>query len=379
MSDWQFAVSRLLGNGTEEMLSWDVPIDGAVLTSALSGPDAFSGSISPELATLKASDGQPLIKPWATAIYSILDGRIRNGCIVTDTRAKGTQLTLDGTGFAGYAIGIPHLADKTFAGSDPLDVVRYAWSYIQGHKRGNIGLTVDATKSGRKLGTQLTKDGDGDGTTGEANGISDVKALVLSWQNTHDLGKVVDDLAIWTPFDYREDHYLNPDSTISHHLHLGYPRIGRRLHDLRFVVGENVFVLPDVTDEGGDYADEVFLMGAGEGTKMLRAHLPRSTETRLRRPAIVSDRSLTTQAMVNQAARLELDARLGLPEVTEVKLLEHGNAPLGAVSPGDEILLQTGADGWQGDLAMWVRVLEVVTRPDETGSVTLSVARVEGI
>lgn len=379
MGDWQFMASRLHGNGTEEVLDWDVPISGAVLTSTLSGPDAMSGSIQPEIASLKAADGQPLIRPWATAIYAIKDGRIRNGCIVTDLRAGKDKLTMDGTGFAGYVQGLPSMTDQTFAGTDPLDVVRWIWSYAQGHKRGNLGLALDSTKSPRRTGTKVKKDGDGDGTSGEANGISEEEQLVVSWQNTHDLGKLMDDLAVWTPFDYREDHYLESNSTVSHHLHLGYPRLGRRLDNLRFVVGENVIVLPDVIDEGGDYADEVFMLGAGEGKKMVRRVLPRTNETRLRRPVVVSDRSLDTQAKVDLAARVELNLRKGLPEVTEVRLLDHPHAPLGAVSPGDEILLQTGPDGWQGDLSMWLRVLEVVTRPDETGAITLSVARVEGV
>lgn len=378
MGDWQYMVSRLHGNGTEEVLDWQVPFGGTVLTSTLSGPDAFSGTISPEIASLKASDGQPLIKPWATAVYSILNGRIRNGCIVTDTKASKDKLLVDGVGFTGYAAGIPAMIDKEFAGSDPLDVVRWVWSYIQGFKRGNIGLRLDSTTTNRRTGTKKpkAKDGDGDGTTGEANGISDEEPLVISWQNTHDLGSLVDQLAVWTPFDYREDHYLESNSTVSHHLHFGYPKIGRRLSDLRFVVGENVIVLPDFTDEGGDYADEVMMLGAGEGKKMLRRTLPRSSETRLRRPVVVSDRSLNTQAKVDLAARLELDSRKGLPDVTEIKLLEHPHAPLGSVNPGDEIFLQTGPDGWQGNLAMWLRVLEVVTRPDDTGAVTLTVARV---
>lgn len=379
MSDWQYVVSRLNGNGTETVLEWDVPMDGTVLTSTLSGPDAFGGTIHPELAGLKARDGQPLIKPWNTAVYSLLDGRVRNGCIITDTKARGDQLVMDGVGFSGYLSGMPYLTDKTFAGSDPMDVVRHIWSYTQGFKRGNIGMRVDDTTSKRRLGKKIKKDGDGDGTAGEANGISPDLALVLSWQNTHDLGKVIDDLAAFTPFDYREDHYLESNSTFTHHLHLGTPTIGGRKTNLRFVVGENVILLPDTVDEGTDYADEVLVLGAGEGKKMVRKHLPRTTETRLRRPTVVSDRSLTTQAMVDQAAKIELARRLGLPEISEIRLIEHPNAPLGAVAPGDEILLQTGSEGWQGDLAMWCRVLEVTTRPEETGAISLSIARVEGV
>lgn len=379
MGDWQYVAKRLLGDGTETALDWNLPLGDVALSSALSGPDSMSATITPEVASLKGIDGQPLVKPWATALYAVKDGRVRNGCIVTDMRARGSSLTLDGIGFSGYLQGMPYLNNDTFAGVDPFDVVRSIWNYVQSHARGNIGMVVDSATSPRKTGTVLRTDGDGDGVIAEEGGTREGEALVLSWQKTHDLQKVIDDLAVWTPFDYREDHTLNDDGSITHGLRLGYPKLGRRLTDLRFVEGENVLIQPDIIDEGSDYADEILLLGAGEGDKMKKTHMPRQGESRLRRPVVVSDRSLTSFPALWQAARLELDSRLGLPDISEIKLIDHPNAPLGAVTPGDEILLQTHPHGWFGSLSIWLRVLEVVVRPEDPTSIVLSVARVEGV
>jgi len=368
MSDWQYVISRLSGAGTETVLDWDVPLGGVVLSSALSGPDSMSGIISPELASLKASDGRALITPWSTALYAIKDDRVRLGCIVTDLRARDSSLTIDGIGFSGYLHGIPYTgAVKDFGGQDPLNVVEFAWSHAQGQRRGNIGMRVENKSSKPRLATAKAAEKD-----------SALKTVVMSWETTHDLGKLVDELALWTPFDYREDHAFS-GNTIQHNLRIGYPRLGAKLTGLRFVVGENVIVMPDSIDEGGDYASEVIVLGAGEGNKMVRTSVPRTNEPRLRRPVIVSDKSLRTPQQVSTRARLELTLRLGLPEIADIKVIDHPNAPLGSVRPGDEIFLQTGPEGWQGDLGFWARVLEVTVRPDEPGSITLSLARVEGV
>jgi len=368
MSDWQYVISRLSGAGTETVLDWDVPLGGVVLSSALSGPDSMSGVISPELATLKASDGRALITPWSSALYAVKDDRVRLGCIITDLRARDSSLTIDGIGFSGYLQGVPYTGTvKDFGGQDPLSAVEYAWAHAQSQKNGNIGLQVENKSTKVKLATKKAAEKD-----------SSLKTVEMSWETTHDLGKLVDELAIWAPFDYREDHTFS-GNTIQHHLRIGYPKLGARKTNLRYVVVENVIVMPDSIDEGGDYASEVIVLGAGEGNKMVRASVPRTTETRLRRPVIVSDKSLRTPQQVSTRARLELDLRRGIPEIAEIKVIDHPNAPLGAVMPGDEIFLQTGPEGWQGDLGFWARVLEVTVRPDDPGSITLSIARVEGV
>lgn len=368
MSDWQYVISRLSGAGTETVLDWDVPLGGVVLSSALSGPDSMSGVISPELATLKASDGRALITPWASALYAVKDDRVRLGCIVTDLRARDNALTIDGVGFSGYLQGMPYNgSDKDFGGQDPLSVVEWAWAEAQRHPRGNIGMRVENKATPIRLASKAQAEAD-----------SGRKSVQVSWQTTHDLGKLVDELAAFTPFDYREDHTFS-GNTIQHHLRIGYPKLGARLTNLRFVVGENVIVMPDSIDEGSDYASEVLVIGAGEGKKMQRYWVPRMNETRLRRPVVVSDKSLRSPGMLQHRAKQELSLRLGLPEIAEIKVIDHPNAPLGSVSPGDDIFLQTGPEGWQGDLGFWARVLEVTVRPDEPGSITLSLARVEGV
>lgn len=371
MGEWSYTVTRLHGDGTETVLDRDVPIGDVVLTSTLSGPDAFDGTISPEIASLKAEDGSPLIVPWSTAIYALMDQHIRLGVIVTSLRARNDSLDIEGVGFSGYLRDMPWLtAGKDYAGWDSLRAVRDIWATVQNYPRGNVGLQiVGDSATGQKFGTVKAAEKD-----------SEVKPLVLSWETTHDLADVVDDLAMWSPFDYYEHHeFIGETDEIAHHLHVGSPTVGNKLTDLRFMVGENVTEVPDVLDDGAEYASEVLILGAGEGSKMLRSSISRQGETRLRRPVVVSDRGLRSQSSVNQRANVELVHRKGLPEVEQIVLSEHPNAPLWSVWPGDQILVQTGPWGWQGDLSYWAKVIEITTRPQEPTSRTLRLQRVEGM
>jgi hypothetical protein len=369
---WRYIASRLNGNGTETFLDWNLPLSGVGITNTLSGPDALTATINPEVAALKVG-GLPLIREWSTAIYAEIDGQIRAGCIVTDMPVDGPSLALTCIGFSGYAVDIPYTGEYSKVHIDPLDVVRDIWTHIQAARNGNIGLRVDPLKSGLIVGS-ASENVSFTTSTGE-NVQFTAGPYTLMWYQTTNLGGEIDALAKSTPFEYREAHVWNGDA-IDHKLRLGYPTIGRRRQDLRFIVGENIQLIPKV-DSGTDYASEALVLGAGTGRKMIRGTNARP-DSRLRRVSVVTDSSLTSTTKANTLAGQEVLRCLGLADMTEVTIIDHPHAPLGSFDVGDEILVQTGA-GWVDNLALWCRVTSMTISPDSLGVARLTILRTDRI
>ena len=363
MTGWQYFATRLHGDGTESIIGTDIPFTDAEPRRTLSGPDDFGSPTLPvEFARFRGEDGRPLFLPWSTAVYAEKDGIIRAGGIVTDREAEGQRLSLVVEGFTAYPHGMPFGGRENYVQADPLDIVRDIWGHLQAQPGGDLGMTVDGVSSPVRIGTE--KD-DEDESAGPFR---------LNYFSTHDLGRTIDDLAEDTPFDYAEEHFWD-GGTVGHRLRLGYPTLGRRRHDLRFVVGENVSE-PSV-GVSDDYASEVLFLGAGEGSKMVNAQALRETG-RLRRVAVVSDDTVTSGKRAQSLAERELAVRLGEDDVAQVEVLPHENAPIGAWSVGDEIRLLGSGSGWAGDLDIWVRVLDY-TYATATDSVTVSVRRAERV
>ena len=380
MSNWRYIATRLNGNATETVLDWDLPISGAVIRDDLSGPGSIRGIIEPETARLRVG-GRPLLEPWSTAIYAEADGVIRGGGILVELAEEGPALTVDCVGFSGYAQGMPYVDEWSKTNIDPMDAVREIWRHLQSKPGGNLGLTLDPTKSLAKIGnvkkssssTSVSTNGKTGKTTTTTKDTSTIEPYVLAWYKTHNLGEEFVRLARETPFDYRVSHRWEGEK-ILHHMQLGYPEIKNRKTGLRFVVGENLFEVPELSYDGEQYADEVVTLGTGEGRKMIRGNAKRESP-RLRRVAVVEDSSLTTAARANTFAQGELNARAGGVDISLVLQVEHPHAPIGSVSVGDDILIQTAA-GWTDALDMWCRVLAVVLEPDR-GFARLTVTRTE--
>lgn len=201
-------------------------------------------------------------------------------------------------------------------------------------------------------------------------------AFKLNWYETLDLGSTLADLASMTPFDWHLTHRWDGDE-IRHNIRLGYPRLGRRREDLRFVVGENIGVAPSVERDASEYANEVVVFGAGEGSSIIVGRAFRRDDTRIRRVATISDPSIKTIVAANARAEQELAKRYNVEEVTEVTLKNHPHAPLGSIDLGDEILVE-GDLGWI-DLEMWCRVIGRTMSPDDGESQTLTLLRSDKI
>lgn len=376
---WRYIATRPDGEGGEEVIDWDLPLADPKISNTLSGPDFISGTIQPEVARLKGPDGKPLLDRWGTCIYAEQDGAIRAGGILTDTRYREDALVLDCMGFAGYPSGMPYLDDVVFRDADPADVATHIWEYLQAQRGGNLGVITEfaptPVRTGSVTGNESPQPRNEE--TGRYEQDNVPKAVELNPDSTTDLGSVIDELASKSPFDYVESHRWQGE-TIRHSIRSAYPMIGRRRSDLRFVEGENVYVVPDSLELSEDYASEVFVMGAGEGSKQPRSRISRSGETRLRRVAVVNDRSITSTPDARARARLELSARSGAPTITDLAVIDHPHAPLGSYGLGDEVLFQSTGSGWQEDLLLWVRVVQITYSPDKPQQATLAVQTVTG-
>lgn len=370
---WRHIATRLNGDGTETLLTGDVPITGATHREDLSGPGEIRGTIAPEIARLKTDKDEPIFVPWSTAIYAEKDGHLRAGGILDGFKERGPNLTLSCVGFTGYLQGQPYNGIRSEVDVDPLDMARHLWQHKQAMTGGNLGLLLDSTKSPVRIGSVLEQV---EFTTDAGEEVSfEAGPYTLQWWKTYDMGREFDDLAASTPFDYRVTHEWSGEKIV-HRLRLGYPNLGRRQHDLRFMVGENVFTTPEIDYSGSQFASEVVVLGAGEGRKMIRGTAPRVTN-RLHRAVVVQDKTLTTKKAANALAARELAERLGEADVSQIVVPDHEHAPIGSYDVGDEILLQS-RQGWTAELNLWVRILAIITAP-EKNHCTLTVARVEKV
>lgn len=370
---WHYEAERLDGAGNGELIASELPLQNVSITQTLSGPDSMSATVSPAIGRLKDDDGLPLLSgDWSTAIYAIEDTEIAAGVILDQPRFNGPNFGLEGGGFAGYAYGMPYTASNFWVKIDYADAFRQIWTHLQSQPGGNLGLEVDAeTMTGKTIGTEL-KQGEFDTINGPLT--FEDGPWRLAWYQTSDLGAEMDKLVQQAPMDWRERHqYTNDGSHIRHFIDLGYPKIGRVINDLRFVIGENV-AIPEIADHGEIYANEWLQLGAGEGSAMVRgsSSAPRRG---LRRVRVGTDKTLKTVASANSSASLNLRKAANIRDVTSLTLFDHPNAPSGSVRVGDELLLEGRVD-WT-EISMWVRVTSRTITPGNLASVQLNVTRTD--
>jgi len=370
---WRYIAQRLDGNGPGQFIDFEVPLNDVQITDTLSGHNALTGTLDPEVARFVNPDGSLVFGEWETAIFAENQGEIRGGGIVTHTSKQGPSWNLECSGYTGYLDDLPwsDIEDATFfVRADPMDIYRHIWNIVQSKPRGNLGLEIGGTKSEMRIGVELEQ-AEYDTQSGPI--AFESGPYRLAWYETTNLGDNANQLAQMTPFDWHERHFWDGD-TLRHVVDLGYPRIGRRRDDLRFVVGENVMVAPSVERSGEDYASEVLVLGAGQGREMKRGTASRPGKG-LRRVAVVADSSLQDVDSANNRAEQEMAWRSSLDEISEIGVRSTSFAPLGSVQVGDEILIQSRS-GW-AKFDMWVRVLSITISPGNEDGWTMSVARTE--
>jgi hypothetical protein len=377
VAEWRYIATRLHGDGTEDIIHPDLPLEDVSLTEVISGPNGHSSKISPALGLIAADDGFDVIEPWSTAIYAEADGAIQHGCIVTDRAFSGPDLSITGAGFTAAIKDQPYSGGKFFVETDPIDIVRHVWAHWQGLEGGNLGLVVDAvTKAGLLIGTEL-KQVEFDTQNGPVS--FEAGPVKLNDYSTDDLGGFVDKLAQDYPFDYVESHRWNATRTaIEHHLDFAAPRFGRRRDDLIFQAGANLLGSPEETDASESYASAVLVRGAGDGPSMKRKLVLRAGEKRLRRVMIHTDNTIKTDSGLLKRGTALLNALKGSNDVTEVLVRDSELAPLRSWKNGDEIQIQTDSE-WTGEGSIWVRVLSTTINPDDLEVARLAVIRADKV
>ena len=374
---WRYFATRLHGDGTETLLDPDLPLESVTVEDVLSGDQALNGKIEPVYTKLLAEDGEPLLKEWSTAIYAENDGDIRGGGILVNSAFDGPSWGLECVGFTGYLRDLPYIGPG-YKGIkvDPIDVMRTIWAHAQGKPGGNIGVTLDSTTTGGKvsIGTEL-RQVEFDTQSGPVS--FEAGPYKLNWYSNHNLAGDIDDLAKDTPFDYHERHFWRPDGTLAHHIEIGYPKIGRRRPDLRFVHGVNVWTPVEVERSGDTYASGTLVLGAGDGPAMINAvrePAPRPGG-RLRRIAVVTDDTIKSKKRAAQRADQENQWRSRLDDFDTLIVQDHPHARLGAAKVGDEIRVE-GQGDWVG-VDMWVRILAISFQPENGNVAEYSVARTD--
>ncbi|MFZ3557222.1 hypothetical protein [Streptomyces sp. BH055] len=378
MKGWRFIAQRAT---TDEIIDWDVPF--ALSTNPkrdLCGSGAMAGTITPEYARMIGSDGTPVLEEWGTKLYLEIDGALRWGGLVTKCSFDGPQFTVGCEGFSAYPHGIPYegyiisgkkitpkdpyagrdknhdgyidgvrpkkkvpKAPKSYGGPriDYYDAFRHVWNHVQSKPGGDIGIDVDGHDLGKLLGTSDGED-----------------PWELAWFNNPDCGDTLDSLTTQGPFDWIETHEWAGSSgnSIKHRIRLGTPRLGRKRTDLRFVDGENINAIAKPEGLGDEYANEVQILGKGEGTKMKRAQVYRPRGDRLRRVVTITDKTLSSASALRSRGEKELADRTAELQIPAIQIIDHPNAPFGSWSLGDDILVQVDVP-WLGEVLIWHRIV----------------------
>lgn len=354
--DWNVLAGRMTGDGSIEIIETELPIKLSGMTRSLSAPSRIDAAIENKVLRLQKA-GRPILEPWNSVLIVEASGHIRSMTIYQKPTYNGKVWSLDQIGLGGYPIGMPYTGEAYFTQADPLDIYRHVWEHLQSQPGGDLGVTIDGTTSPVLVGTPQVE---ADSTSGPRS---------LTWWDTPDLGKVVDDYSRECPFDWRETFYWDGDNPRCH-IQLGYPIIGGRKPRMRFVLGENMSTMPSVTEP--DYINQAYVLGAGEGRERIRGYSG-VNDGRLRRVRVVDDKGITAPQQADQVARDELIAARGKYIVDEIEVFNHSDAPLEAIELGDEVALY--AETPWAEVDEYVRVVGKTESPQENDRATLQIVR----
>ena len=154
-------------------------------------------------------------------------------------------------------------------------------------------------------------------------------------------------------------------------MQLGYPTLGVRRTTMRFHTTENLAVLPALGLDDATYASEVLMIGAGEGREAITGHVP-STPSRLRRVAVLADKSLRSRTAALTAAREELARRTPHGTFNDLVVVDSPAARIDELGPGDTIHI-TGPLATGAHLDHWVRITEITRSLDDPSTAALAV------
>lgn len=363
MSEWRFIAQRAT---TKQFLDFDIPLTKDELSWDLGGPGSLKGSVSPDVGTMRAEDGELLLQEWGTLLYAEANGQIRWGGIVVSSSFDAGTWKVEAAGFGTYPHGLAYAGAYSKIGIDPVDAVKEIWRHVQSYPDGNLQVAVTGSKTPVRIGTPPR---DVSFTTAAGQDVAFVSGpYELNWWSAPDCGSEIESLAKQTPFDFVEKHYWSGD-TIKHEFVIGYPRHGKRRTDLSFIQGDNIAKVVTPQIDGDDYANEVMGLGAGEG----KGGLHRTTavrDGRLRRSYVYSDKSVTAVARMDSLIKDQLQRRHISLDIQQVTVMDHPNARIGSWDLGDDILIQANLP-WLGEIELWCRIVGWSLLSENTATLAL--------
>ena len=200
---------------------------------------------------------------------------------------------------------------------------------------------------------------------------ADGGAYALEAWEAQDCGRLIDDLAKDAPFDWVEEHYWSGDVPKTR-IRIAYPRTGRRIEGdgaPTFQQGMNIAVRLEPGADGGDFANTMFGIGAGEGARSIR-RLITKRDGRIRRVATVQSKDIKSkQDMVTRLQRA-LVAHQNTLAVDSIVVTEHVNSPRGSYALGDDIYVQ-GKVPHYGDFGLWHRIVGITENTNGTTALDL--------
>lgn len=388
MATWRYYAQRVL---TGEWLDRDLELYEVNITWSLSGPGGMTAKIDADQAGERALDGLMILEEWSTAVYAEVDGEIRwGGLLHSSSTEEGGVRALEFVGFSGYPKGRVYDSDTyRLWEADPFDIVRTLWAHVQSDEYANLGVTVDNDKCPVKIGDpspgpKPKRDDYGSNEQGKKKYQTDLaewsnyagEPYELAWWLSLDCGDEIDNVLAEAGAEYKEKHWwMDSNRTqVRHHIELGYPGLGARREDLRFMEGENIFVPPLPTRNGDGYANKIIALGNGEERHMLRRTAGLSEAGRLRRDKVVGAQDVMSYNRLKKMAEDELRNSRDMLFFDSFEVVDHPNAPIGAWNVGDEIRVQTHS-GFE-TLDRWVVVTEMTLSPETSDAASVSVTRV---
>lgn len=360
MASYRFLSQDLL---TGTWLDTELPLSSVQLGYQLNGPGSMSATLTPRYARVDPAT----VFPARTALYVERDGVLVWGGIIWSARPKGPDFAIEAAGFSSYLARRHDIHGNAngrgpWVYADPCDVYRALWAYAQEQADGDLGVVVDATTSSAKVGTPA-------------------EPLKMDWWEATNLGDFAGSLTDADDgFDYTDavawtGSPSNPGTSVRR-IRLGYPRLGRRRTDVSFRTGANIIASPEVTYEGDNYAQVVIGIGAGDGSSRIRwidaarNHFPRMEHVE-NQPGIKGTDQLA------KIVRTERIARGVIEDISGLTAVDHPNAPIGAFSVGDDVMVEVH-DEW-ADLQLWCRIVgyTIDTSTDQGETVQLDLARAD--
>lgn len=351
---------------TRQFLHMDLPIVNPQITWRLSGPFELTGTISPPFADIL----DIMMDEWSTFIHVEYMGTILGSGILMPWSADEQTLNIEAIGVSTYPHGIPYMDYYHDFFPDVMVVIRELWRHIQSFPNGDIGLLLPSGTMGVPLFGKIHHDEE----TGDLLGWEEWS---LHWTDFVDCGSFIDNLAVSTPFDYREVQVWNAAHTdVLHGINFGYPRLGGKRDDLKFEYGGNIVGSVSISEPEDAYVSDVILKGSGEGPDQIYVWIAAIMWDRLRRVLVMTDEQVADPQMGYGIADQELYRRLYSRGVEKLVVEAfHLFAPLGTYNVGDDILIDAMIP-FVGEFMMWHRIT-AITFDRDTGLATLEVARSE--